>query len=69
MLLVTCVSIFVMGKVNINQDVTKYLLSNSQMKKSIDILEKELPDVKNMSTIWVIVDDLDNNKKIDVYNK
>ena len=69
MLLVTCVSIFVIGKVNINQDVTKYLLSNSQMKKSIDILEKELPDVKNMSTIWVIVDDLDNNKKIDVYNK
>ena len=69
MLLVTCVSIFVMGKVNINKDVTKYLLSNSQMKKSIDILEKELPDVKNMSTIWVIVDDLDNNKKIDVYNK
>ena len=69
MLLVTCVSIFVMGKVNINQAVTKYLLSNSQMKKSIDILEKELPDVKNMSTIWVIVDDLDNNKKIDVYNK
>ncbi|MBS5778968.1 MAG: MMPL family transporter, partial [Acholeplasma sp.] len=69
MLLVTCVSIFVMGKVNINQDMTKYLPSNSSMKKGIDILEKELPDVKNMSTIWVMVDDLDNNKKLDIYNK
>ena len=69
MLLVTCVSIFAMGKVNINQDMTKYLPSNSSMKKGIDILEKELPDVKNMSTIWVMIDDLDNNKKLDVYNK
>lgn len=69
MLLVTCVSIFASGKVNINQDMTKYLPSNSSMKKGIDILEKELPDVKNMSTIWVMVDDLDNNKKLDVYNK
>ena len=69
MLLVTCVSIFVIGKVNINQDMTKYLPSNSSMKKGIDILEKELPDVKNMSTIWVMVDDLDNNKKLDIYNK
>lgn len=69
MLLVTCVSIFATGKVNINQDMTKYLPSNSSMKKGIDILEKELPDVKNMSTIWVMIDDLDNNKKLDVYNK
>ena len=69
MLLVTCVSIFAMNKVNINQDMTKYLPSNSSMKKGIDILEKELPDVKNMSTIWVMIDDLDNNKKLDVYNK
>ena len=69
MLLVTCVSIFAMGKVNINQDMTKYLPSNSSMKKGIDILEKELPDVKNMSTVWVMIDDLDNNKKLDVYNK
>ena len=68
MLLVTCLSIFAMGKVNINQDMTKYLPSNSSMKKGIDILEKELPDVKNMSTIWVMVDDLDNNKKLYVYN-
>ena len=64
MLLVTCVSIFAMSKVNINQDMTKYLPSNSSMKKGIDILKKELPDVKNMSTIWVMVDDLDNNKKL-----
>lgn len=69
MLLVTCVSIFAMNKVNINQDMTKYLPSNSSMKKGIDILEKELPDVKNMSTIWVMIDDLDNNKKLNVYNK
>ena len=69
MLFVTCVSIFAMNKVNINQDMTKYLSSNSSMKKGIDILEKELPDVKNMSTIWVMIDDLDNNKKLDVYNK
>ena len=69
MLLVTCVSIFASGKVNINQDMTKYLPSNSSMKKGIDILEKELPDVKNMSTVWVMIDDLDNNKKLDVYNK
>ena len=68
MLLVTCVSIFAMSKVNINQDMTKYLPSNSSMKKGIDILKKELPDVKNMSTIWVMVDDLDNNKKLYVYN-
>lgn len=33
MLLVTCVSIFAMNKVNINQDMTKYLPSNSSMKK------------------------------------
>ena len=29
MLLVACVSIFATGKVNINQDMTKYLPSNS----------------------------------------
>ena len=30
-----------MNKVNINQDMTKYLPSNSSMKKGLDILEKE----------------------------
>ena len=69
MLIITSICAYTMNKVNINQDMTKYLPSNSSMKKGIDILEKELPDVKNMSTIWVMIEDLEASKKLELYNE
>ena len=69
MLIITSICAYTMNKVNINQDMTKYLPSNSSMKKGIDILEKELPDVKNMSTIWVMIEDLETSKKLELYNE
>lgn len=69
MLIITSICAYTMNKVNINQDMTKYLPSNSSMKKGLDILEKELPDVKNMSTIWVMIDDLETSKKLELYNE
>ena len=69
MLIITSICAYTMNKVNINQDMTKYLPSNSSMKKGLDILEKELPDVKNMSTIWVMIEDLETSKKLELYNE
>lgn len=69
MLIITSICTFAMKKVSINKDMTKYLPSNSSMKEGILILEKELPDLKNMSTIWVMVDNLDDNQKINVYKE
>ena len=69
MLIITSICTFAMKKVSINKDITKYLPSNSSMKEGILILEKELPDLKNMSTIWVMVDNLDDNQKINVYKE
>ncbi len=69
MLFLTCICAFLSIKVNINQDMSKYLPSDSLMKKGTLILEKEIPDAKNISTIWVMVDDLSDDNKLMFYNE
>lgn len=63
MVLITLVSAFLITKVNINQDMTKYLPDSSSMKQGLKIMNEELSDSSNGTTIRVMVDDLTEEEK------
>ena len=43
MLILTAVSIFLIPKVGVNSDMTKYLPDDSPMRQGISLMEKEFP--------------------------
>ena len=54
--------IYLMGKVNINSDMSKYLPKTSETKIGNDIMNKEFDPIKS-STLYVMFENLDDKDK------
>ena len=65
-LLLATASFFMMQKVNINDDMSKYLPDSSRMKEGTKELAKEFPDMSEPSTIRVMFDGLSDSQKQNV---
>ena len=55
--------------VEINEDMTKYLPDNSNMKIGMDIMAEEFPEAEVSNTIRVMFDDLNESQKKEVLEK
>ena len=63
MLILTAVCAFLIPKVSVNSDMTKYLPDDSSMKQGISLMEKEFPTEEESYTIRVMFKRLDSEKK------
>ncbi len=63
MLLIAAVSAFLLTKVEINEDLTRYLPDKSAMKQGIDIMADEFPEAQTSQTIRVMFDRLKPEEK------
>ena len=66
MLILTAVCAFLMPKVSVNSDMTKYLPDDSSMKQGISLMEKEFPTEEENYTVRVMFKGLDIEKKAEV---
>ena len=66
MLILTAISAFLIPKVDVNSDMTKYLPDSSKMKQGISLMEKEFPDEDETYTIRVMFRGLSDEKKTEV---
>lgn len=66
MLLLAIASVFLMQKVTINNDMTKYLADDSPMKIGMDIMEEEFPEMETSQTIRVMFQDLNSEQKMEL---
>ena len=69
MVLLTVASVFMMQHVEINEDMTKYLPDDSDMKAGIDIMADEFPEMETSSTIRVMFDDLTETQKSEIRSR
>ena len=65
-LILTAVCAFLMPKVSVNSDMTKYLPDDSSMKQGISLMEKEFPTEGESYTIRVMFKGLSSEKKAEV---
>ena len=63
MLILTAVCAFLIPKVSVNSDMTKYLPDDSSMKQGISLMEKEFPTDGESYTIRVMFKGLGSEKK------
>ena len=63
MLILAVVSIICSQFVEINEDMTKYLPDDSNMKAGLEIMEEEFPEMETSNTIRVMFDDLTDAQK------
>ena len=63
MLVMAVASIIGSQFVEINEDMTKYLPDDSNMKAGLDIMETEFPEIETSNTIRVMFDDLADTQK------
>ena len=66
MLILTTVCAFLVPKVSVNSDMTKYLPDDSSMKQGISLMEKEFPTEGESYTIRVMFKGLSSEKKAEV---
>ena len=66
MLLIAAVSAFLLTKVEINEDLTRYLPDKSAMKQGIDIMSEEFPEAQTSQTIRVMFNHLKPDDKEDI---
>ena len=66
MLILTAVCAFLMPKVSVNSDMTKYLPDDSSMKQGISLMEKEFPTEEENYTVRVMFKRLDIEKKVEL---
>ena len=66
MLILTAVCAFLMSKVSVNSDMTKYLPDDSPMKQGISLMKKEFPTEGESYTIRVMLKGLSSEKKAEV---
>lgn len=62
-LIATAVCVFLLTKVEINQDLTRYLPAKSAMKQGIDIMVEEFPATGTSQTVRVMFDNLKPEEK------
>ncbi len=60
---------FLMKKVEVNSDMTKYLPDASSMKKGMDLMEKEFPEVEEEYTIRVMFKGMSEEEKLEMKEK
>ena len=65
-MLITVGCLFLIPRVNINMDMTKYLPEDSSMRQGLDIMDKEFPETANANTIRVMFTNLDNKQKLEI---
>ena len=66
MLILTAVCAFLMPKVSVNSDMTKYLPDDSSMKQGISLMEKEFPTEEENYTVRVMFKRLAIEKKAEL---
>ncbi|MGN1137152.1 MAG: efflux RND transporter permease subunit [Oscillospiraceae bacterium] len=66
-LLLAIVSLFLMGQVNVNYDMTKYLPDDSSMKQGMDIMEQEFGETQS-STLRLMFGGLSEDDKQEIYD-
>ena len=66
MLILTAVCAFLIPKVSVNSDMTKYLPDDSSMKQGISLMEKEFPTAGEAYTIRVMFKSLSSEKKTEL---
>ena len=66
MLVIVAASAFLITKVEINQDLTRYLPDKSPMKQGIDIMSEEFPGTQSVQTIRVMFDHLRPEEKEEI---
>ncbi len=60
---------YLMTKVEVNSDMTKYLPDASSMKQGMDLMEEEFPDVEEEYTIRVMFKGLTDEEKLQMKEK
>lgn len=65
-MLITVGCLFLIPRVNINMDMTKYLPEDSSMRQGLDIMDEEFPETANANTIRVMFTNLDNKQKLEI---
>ena len=66
MLILAAVCAFLVPKVSVNSDMTKYLPDDSSMKQGISLMEKEFPTEEENYTVRVMFKRLDIEKKVEL---
>ena len=66
MLILTAVCSFLIPKVSVNSDMSKYLPDNSSMRQGLSLMEKEFPAEEDSYTIRVMFKGLSSEKKAEV---
>ena len=61
--------VFLMQKVGVNTDMTKYLPDASSMKKGMELMEKEFPEIDGDYTIRVMFKGLTEDQKLEMKEK
>lgn len=69
MLLLTAACGFLIPKVGVNSDMTKYLPDSSMMRKGISVMENEFPQEEKVYTIRVMFKGTDSDKKTELRNE
>ena len=69
MFILAVVSVICSQFVEINEDMTKYLPDDSNMKAGLTIMEEEFPEMETSNTIRVMFDDLTAAQKEEVLEK
>lgn len=69
MLLLAVISAFCSQFVEVNEDMTKYLPDDSNMKNGMELMEEEFPEMETSNTIRVMFDDLNRSQKEDILEK
>lgn len=66
MLILTAVCSFLIPKVSVNSDMSKYLPNDSSMMQGLSLMEKEFPAEEDSYTIRVMFKGLSSEKKAEV---
>ena len=66
MVVIALVCAYLMTKVEVNTDLTKYLPDDSNMKIGMDIMEAEFPEAPSDQTLHVMFDDLTEEQKAEI---
>ena len=66
MLILTAVCSFLIPKVSVNSDMSKYLPDDSSMRQGLSLMEKEFPTEEKSYTIRVMFKGLSSEKKTEV---
>ena len=66
MLILTAVCSFLIPKVSVNSDMSKYLPDNSSMRQGLSLMKKEFPAEEDSYTIRVMFKGLSSEKKAEV---